>query len=69
MTGRVFVNVPDASQIAVIDLATHGQAATWRLTGLGANFPMALESERGVLATVFRHPPTLVLRRPGWALS
>ena len=61
MTGRVLVNLPDASQIAVVDLATHGQAATWRLTGLGGNFPMALDPERGVLATVFRHPPTLVL--------
>jgi DNA-binding beta-propeller fold protein YncE len=61
MTGRVFVNVPDAGQIAVADLDTGKQVATWRVAGLSANFPMALDSERGVLATVFRKPPRLAL--------
>jgi DNA-binding beta-propeller fold protein YncE len=36
MTGRVFVNVPDAGQIAVVDLDTRRQTATWKTLGAGA---------------------------------
>jgi hypothetical protein len=60
-TGRVFVNVPDAGQIAVVDLDARRQIAAWKVAGVSANFPMALDSEKGVLATVFRKPPSLVL--------
>ncbi|MBN9561992.1 MAG: hypothetical protein J0H14_14875 [Alphaproteobacteria bacterium] len=60
-TGRAFVNVPDARQIAVVDLGTGKQAATWRVADLRANFPMALDDTGGLLATVFRHPARLVL--------
>ena len=42
LTRRAFVNVPDARQIAVIDLATGKQTATWRMPKLSDNFPMAL---------------------------
>ena len=58
--GRALVNVPDARQIAVVDLSGGRQVATWRVQGFGANFPMALSS-KGVVATVFRSPPRLVL--------
>jgi DNA-binding beta-propeller fold protein YncE len=61
MTGRAFVNVPDAKQIAVVDLDSRRQVATWKVPGAGSNFPMALDSAKGVLATVFRGPPRLVL--------
>jgi DNA-binding beta-propeller fold protein YncE len=60
-TRRVFVNVPDARQIAVVDLGTGAQISTWRVPGLGANFPMALDDTDNLLATVFRHPARLVL--------
>lgn len=60
-TGRAFVNVPDANQIAVVDLNKRQQTATWKVAGVGANFPMALDPAGGVLATVFRNPPELVL--------
>lgn len=60
-TGRAFVNVPDAEQIAVVDLATRRQTATWKVAGAGSNFPMALDAAGGVLAAVFRSPPRLVL--------
>jgi DNA-binding beta-propeller fold protein YncE len=59
--GRAFVNVPDAGQIAVVDLEKRRQLASWRVPGLSANFPMALDSARSVLATVFRRPSRLVL--------
>jgi len=60
-TRRAFVNVPDAGQVAVVDLAAGKQVAIWRVPGLKANFPMALDSTGLVLATVFRSPPRLVL--------
>jgi DNA-binding beta-propeller fold protein YncE len=40
---RVFVNVPTADQIAVIDRAAMKVIATWPVVGAKANFPMALD--------------------------
>ena len=59
--GRAFANVPGARQIAVVDLATGGQAATWKVPNLAANFPLAIDETGTVLATVFRDPARLVL--------
>ncbi len=58
---RVFVNVPEARQIAVIDLQAETQIGSWRIPELRANFPMALDEAGAVLATVFRDPARLVL--------
>ena len=55
------VNVPDARQISVVDLASGRQTATWPVSGLRANFPMAVSSDGAIVATVFRGPPRLVL--------
>jgi hypothetical protein len=56
------VNVPDAGQVAVLDLRAGKLVASWRVPdGLRANFPMALDAAAGVLATVFRGPARLVL--------
>ncbi|MDE2465135.1 MAG: hypothetical protein KGO02_15680 [Alphaproteobacteria bacterium] len=52
---RAFVNVPDADQIDVVNLNTGKRVATWPLTNLSANFPMAL-GERGLIAVGFRSP-------------
>ena len=41
---RAFVNVPDARQIAVVDMNAGRQTASWRIPDLGANFPMALDA-------------------------
>jgi DNA-binding beta-propeller fold protein YncE len=60
-TGRAFVNVPDAGQIAVVDLDARRQTGTWKIPEASGNFPMALDSPRGVLAAVFRSPSLLVL--------
>jgi len=60
--GRAYVNVPDAGQVAVMDLQAGKQVASWRVPGgLRANFPMALDAATGVPATVFRSPARLVL--------
>ncbi|MER9296749.1 hypothetical protein NKI38_09680 [Mesorhizobium sp. M0621] len=60
-TGQVFANVPDAGQIAIIDLKSRKQVATWKTPGLAANFPMALDSGGRRLAVVFRSPAKLAL--------
>jgi DNA-binding beta-propeller fold protein YncE len=60
-TGRAFVNVPDAKQIAVVDLDARRVTAGWKVSGASSNFPMALNSTEGVLAAVFRSPSRLVL--------
>ena len=60
-TGRAFVNVPDAKQIAVVDLDARRQTATWKVPDASSNFPMALDPARDVMATVFRSPARLVL--------
>jgi DNA-binding beta-propeller fold protein YncE len=60
-TGRAFVNVPDAGQIAVVDLNRRQQLAAWKIPGVGGNFPMALDAANGVLAVVSRSPSRLVL--------
>jgi YVTN family beta-propeller protein len=62
---RALVNVPDAGQIAVLDLTTGKQTATWRVPDLRANFPMALDEARGLLAVVYRSPARLVLLDSG----
>ena len=58
---QAFVNVPDARQIAVVDLAAARQTASWRLPNLRANFPMAFDAERSRVAVAFRSPPRLVI--------
>src|SRR5215213_1049972 len=59
-TGLVFVNVPEAHQIAVADLKARQLVAAWRMQER-ANFSMALDHREGLLATVFRNPPQIAL--------
>ena len=61
VTGRVFVNIPDAHQVAVVDLDARRTVATWPTGVAGGNFPMALDPSQSLLASVFRSPPVLVL--------
>jgi DNA-binding beta-propeller fold protein YncE len=56
---EVFVNVPDAHEIAVADLAT-GSTQSLPTQGAGSNFPMALDGEAHRAVVVFRSPPTLM---------
>lgn len=60
-TTRVFVNLPDARQIAVVDRTGGQPSATWPLKNLGSNFPMALDAGGRTVASVFRSPRRLVL--------
>ncbi len=60
-TGKIFVNVPGAGEIATVDLAAQKQTGRWPLRGYKANFPMAIDSAGKLVATVFRRPPRLLL--------
>ncbi len=60
-TGRAFVNVPDARQIAVVDLGSGRASGKWQVPGARSNFPMAYAPGQRLVTTVFRGPPELVL--------
>lgn len=57
--GQVFVNVPDAHGIAVVDRASQRQTGKWPIPDHGANFPMALDPARRQVLVIFRAPAEL----------
>jgi DNA-binding beta-propeller fold protein YncE len=57
---RIFVNVPDARHVAVIEGAAKVTSARWRFGDAGANFPMALDQEASRLLVVTRSPSKLL---------
>ncbi len=57
---RIFVNVPDAKQIAVIDRETRAVTATWPMEKFRANFPMAFDESNHRLFVGCRSPARLV---------
>ncbi|HEV8504222.1 MAG TPA: YncE family protein [Chitinophagaceae bacterium] len=56
---KIFVNVPDANQIDVIDLKSAGVIAKWK-TEYSANFPMAIDESGHIIFIGYRHPAELV---------
>jgi YVTN family beta-propeller protein len=56
---RIFVNVPDAHEIAVLDRSTNRQVASWATNGLRANFPLVLDESSSHVLAVFRDPAKL----------
>jgi DNA-binding beta-propeller fold protein YncE len=58
---RIFVNVPDAHQITVVDRSTGRQVVSWGLGDAQANFPMALNEADGRLAVGYREPALLAV--------
>ena len=56
---RIFVNVPDANEIAVVDQETRQQVASWPTGNLHANYPLTIDASRGEAIAVFRHPARL----------
>jgi hypothetical protein len=60
---RAFVNLPQAGALAAVDLAQGRELARWRNPGAHFNFPMALDSDAGLIAVVYRLPARLVLFR------
>jgi YVTN family beta-propeller protein len=58
----IYVNVPDAAEIAVVDRTANKQIASWKTGELSANYPMALD-DAGQALVVFRHPARLAVFR------
>jgi hypothetical protein len=58
---QIFVNVPGAHAIAVLDAATGNQKARWPVRE-GGNFPMAVDKSTGRVLIVTRNPPRLSVR-------
>jgi YVTN family beta-propeller protein len=56
---HIFVNVPNAREIAVVDRSAGKQIASWPTRVAAGNFPMALDDEAGQVFTVFRNPAKL----------
>jgi DNA-binding beta-propeller fold protein YncE len=58
----LYVNLPDARQIAVIDLVAERQSDRWATAGpLAANFPLALDHGGQRALVGYRSPATLVV--------
>jgi YVTN family beta-propeller protein len=57
--GRAYVNVPNARSIAVADLPSRKQIASWSTGGASANFPMTLDGQSKRVLVMFRNPAKL----------
>lgn len=57
---RVYVNIPTAQQIAVVDRG-QGVVARWRVFQAHSNFPMALDEEHQRLFVACREPANLLV--------
>jgi hypothetical protein len=58
---RIFINVPDAKQVAVVDREKKNVIATWPMEKYQANFPMALDQANHRLFVGCRKPARLVV--------
>ena len=58
---RIFVNVPSAHHIAVVDREKKTVIATWSMGLVAANFPMALDEEKNRLLVACRMPARLIV--------
>lgn len=59
--GTIFVNVPDAGHIALVDAKKGTVSTTWALTQAQGNFPMFLDARDNRLFVGCRHPATLLV--------
>jgi DNA-binding beta-propeller fold protein YncE len=58
---RIFVNVPNAGEIEVLDRAKKTVVAKWPVKAAAANFPMALDEAGGRLFTGCRKPAKVLV--------
>jgi DNA-binding beta-propeller fold protein YncE len=58
-TTRIFINVPNARAIDVIDRSSRKKIASWPTAGRSANFAMTLDQVRQHVLVAFRHPAEL----------
>jgi YVTN family beta-propeller protein len=58
-SGQIFVNLPRAQTIAVVDRQSGKQTASWPMRIGTGNFPMALNLDAGHVLAAFRNPAKL----------
>jgi len=58
-TNQIFVNVPRAKKIVVLDGISGKSTAAWPMKESGANFPMALDEDAQRILVAFRTPGRL----------
>lgn len=58
---RIFVNVPDAGEVVVLDRRQRKTLARWSTGGAAANFPMALDEKNARLFVGCRRPARLIV--------
>jgi hypothetical protein len=58
---RIFVNLPGARKIAVVDTKTRAVSASWSTGGPLANYPMALDEQDHRLFVVTRFPARFIV--------
>jgi DNA-binding beta-propeller fold protein YncE len=58
-SGRIFVNLPNAGSIDVVDPASGKKIASWPTANRSANFAMALDQTRQRVLVAFRRPAEL----------
>jgi DNA-binding beta-propeller fold protein YncE len=58
-SSRIFVNLPKAQAIAVVDRQSGKQTATWPMRVAGGNFPMAIDPAAQHVLVAFRDPAKL----------
>jgi DNA-binding beta-propeller fold protein YncE len=58
---RIFVNVPNAGHIAVVDRNKGQVVDTWSLNEAKSNFPLALDQTEGRLFIGCRNPPAILV--------
>lgn len=58
---RIYANVPDAKQVAVLDRQSGMPVAAWPIPNARANFPLAIDESSQRVLVVARHPPKLIV--------
>jgi DNA-binding beta-propeller fold protein YncE len=58
---RIFVNVPTAEQIAVVDRTSMKVSSTWPVTSARANYPMALDEDNHRVFVGCRRPARVLV--------
>lgn len=61
---RLYVNLPDAAQVGVVDLRAAKQIGAWVMQGVRGNFPLALDPAGGHVLVATRRPPRLLALAP-----
>ena len=57
---KIWVNVPNAGHVAVLDRGSGKQLATWALPNAKSNFPMAIDKANNRVLVVSRQPAELI---------